>query len=481
MNRENASISGAQAECFRENSRVRLIHSSELAGENRHLYPWELKAYAAHDLCEGYDVLVGIDSDCLLCSPVDDQFERCIRCAGFLGGQDGDGVDYGPTYGVYGIPTPGRNSRYMSTSLYFCAVNQENKRLLRRWTECCNAAEFNGRGSYPGHGDQGVLNAVLYAENQSANVHLLPNALWSQHWVYWESIIEFRDHAFFNRSFAGEKQRSFHCGGTEKFWERSHRDRLIGGHSRQTLPYVWFLTMLFFGSCRNWSIDPFQYLPPASHHLADDLVQFLPQIFQIYPEARSLWEEVSDPMINRVLTDIPRALSLGGGSLSEVFGLIVAHPQARRFVEIGGYEGGSILALALRFANRDIDFFSVESFMGNMDGTMDGYPLPSRARFVENLARFPTLRAKLVPGDSRLAASLFEDAGVDFVFIDGCHETPAVLHDIAVWLPKLAVGGILAGDDFGWDSVLPPFREVERRSLGHALGLRVVEALLRAI
>jgi len=158
-------------------------------------------------------------------------------------------------------------------------------------------------------------------------------------------------------------------------------------------------------------------------------------------------------MIDRVLDGIPRALSLGGGSLSELFQLIAAHPRARRFVEIGGYEGGSVLALALRFANRDIDFFSVESFMGNLDGTMDGHRLPSRNQFLENLARFPTLRARLVPGDSPLAASLFDDASIDFVFIDGCHETPAVLRDISVWLPKLAAGGILAGDDYTWDSV----------------------------
>ena len=139
--------------------------------------------------------------------------------------------------------------------------------------------------------------------------------------------------------------------------------------------------------------------------------------------------------------------------MSELSQLLAAHPRARRFVEIGGYEGGSILALALRFANRDIDFFSVESFMGNLDGTMDGHRLPSRVRYLENLARFPSLRARLLPGDSQLAASLFDDASVDFVFIDGCHATPAVLRDISVWLPKLAPGGILAGDDYNWDSV----------------------------
>jgi len=301
VNREGESISSPQAECLLQGERVRLMKSSALAAKGRWLNAWELKAYAACDLCGGYDVLAGIDSDCLLCSSINDRMEQCIRTGGFLGGKDGDGVEYGPAYRTYGIRTPSRNPKYMSTSLYLCAVTERNKRILRRWADCCSFAEFNGRGSYPGHGDQGVLNAVLYADNRSASVELLPNNLWSQHGAYWESTIEFRDGAFFNRSWNGQQQRAFHCGGTEKFWEKSHRDRVMGSNALQTWPYVWFLAMLFFGSCRNISADPFQYLPPASHHLVDDLVHFLPQIFQIHPESRSKWEALGDAMIDRVL------------------------------------------------------------------------------------------------------------------------------------------------------------------------------------
>ena len=71
-----------------------------------------------------YDVLVGIDSDCLLCSDVDAELRICLESGGFLGGKDGDGAEYDSTYAVYGIDAPARNERYMSTSLYFCAVNE---------------------------------------------------------------------------------------------------------------------------------------------------------------------------------------------------------------------------------------------------------------------------------------------------------------------------------------------------------------------
>jgi hypothetical protein len=452
-------LTAPQADCLARDARVRLLSSSHFETAGRYINAWELKAYAAHDLCGGYDVIIGIDSDCLLCSNVDDVTRDCLASGKFIGGQDGGGVDYDESYRVYGIPTPARNPRYMSTSLYFCAVNDANRRVLRRWAECCNAALFNATGPHPGHGDQGVLNAVLFAENGSQTVELLDNRLWSQHWVYWDSIIEARGNEFLNRSAGGRRQRAFHCGGGEKYWAREHRDRVFNGNPLQTYPYVWFLAMLWFGACRNWGADPYQYLPPANHHLAEDLVHCLPQIMQVFPAARHLWNQLTDVMIDRLLDGIPRALSLGGGSMSEVIDLVATHDWIRRYAEIGGYEGGSILALGLRFANRDVDFYSVESFMGNLDGTMDGHPLPSRQQYMRNLRRYPGLRVNLVPGDSALASQLFDDKSIDFLFIDGCHETAAVLRDIDTWLPKVSRGGIIAGDDYGWDTVRHAVRQ----------------------
>jgi predicted O-methyltransferase YrrM len=452
---ERRPLSAPQADCLGHDPRVRLLGSAQFSRSGRHIDAWELKAYGMADLAESgeYDVLVGIDSDCLLCSDVDAELRFCRESGGFLGGKDGDGADYDASYAAYGIATPARNDRYMSTSLYFCAVNAANNAILRRWAECCTAAVFNGQGAYPGHGDQGVLNAALFAADGSVRVHLLENALWSQHWSYWQSAIDFRDGAFVNRSAGGRKQRSFHCGGGEKYWEVAHRDRVFGAHPGQMYPYVWFLAMLWLGRCGDGAVDPCQYLPPAAHHLAHDLVHVLPMIMQVYPPARQRWERLGDRVIERVLDGIPRWMSLHGGSMSETIQLVSALPAVRRYVEIGGYEGGSILALAFRFANRDIQFYSVESFAGNHDGTMDGHPLPSRAAYLANLARFPTLRVQYVPGDSVLASDLFDEHSIDMLFVDACHETEAVLSDIDRWLPKLAPGAIVAGDDYGWPTV----------------------------
>lgn len=466
INNEPRRVSESQADCLSNDPRIRLIDSSAFARDGRHIDAWELKAYCMCDLAErgDFDVLIGIDSDCLLCSDVDREIRMCAESGGFVGGADGDGAHYNDTYAAYGFDTPAHNARYMSTSLFFCAVNPANTAIMRRWAECCAAAVFNGLGPYPGHGDQGVLNAVLYGANRSANVHLLDNALWSQHWIYWQSTIDFKHGAFINHAAGRQRQRAFHCGGSDKFWAVEHRDHVFGAHAGQVYPYVWFLAMLWFGRCRNWSVDPFQYLPPAAHHLADDLVHALPMILQVYPVARQRWDALTDRMIDRLLNGIPRAMSLGGGSMNETIELVAAFPGVRRYVELGSYEGGSILALGLRFANRDIHFYSVESFAGSLDGTMDGHRLPSRSAYLTNLSRFPSLRVQYVPGESASAAALFADGSVDMLFIDASHETDAVLRDIDAWRAKLNPDGIIAGDDYGWPSVAQAvaqrFREI---------------------
>lgn len=38
---------------------------------------------------------------------------------------------------------------------------------------------------------------------------------------------------------------------------------------------------------------------------------------------------------------------------------------------------------------------------------------------------------------------------VDFVFVDGAHDTPSASADVAIWWKKLKVGGIMAIDDYG--------------------------------
>lgn len=70
--------------------------------------------------------------------------------------------------------------------------------------------------------------------------------------------------------------------------------------------------------------------------------------------------------------------------------------------------------------------------------------------------------------DSGGAAGLYKDNTLDFVFIDADHSYEGVRRDVDAWLPKVKVGGVIAGHDFrngfGFgvvDAVLESFDRVE--------------------
>lgn len=47
------------------------------------------------------------------------------------------------------------------------------------------------------------------------------------------------------------------------------------------------------------------------------------------------------------------------------------------------------------------------------------------------------------------AAKDVADASLDFIYIDGAHSREAFVADVAAWEPKVRVGGVIAGHDFG--------------------------------
>jgi hypothetical protein len=56
--------------------------------------------------------------------------------------------------------------------------------------------------------------------------------------------------------------------------------------------------------------------------------------------------------------------------------------------------------------------------------------------------------ATLLRMTSMDAVIQFEDASLDFVYIDGNHDYAFVLDDITEWAPKVRPGGIVAGHDY---------------------------------
>lgn len=70
-------------------------------------------------------------------------------------------------------------------------------------------------------------------------------------------------------------------------------------------------------------------------------------------------------------------------------------------------------------------------------------------------AAYQDARARLAPYGCRIwrktsaeAAAAMPDRSLDFVYVDANHLKPFVLEDLALWMPKVKVGGILAGHDY---------------------------------
>jgi hypothetical protein len=95
---------------------VRVLDSDRFDGDGRHIGPWELKAYAACDLAPDYDMIISIDSNCVLCAGVGDTAYRARATVRLAGGRDGDGPTYDETYARYGIQPGEHNPNYTSTS-----------------------------------------------------------------------------------------------------------------------------------------------------------------------------------------------------------------------------------------------------------------------------------------------------------------------------------------------------------------------------
>lgn len=49
---------------------------------------------------------------------------------------------------------------------------------------------------------------------------------------------------------------------------------------------------------------------------------------------------------------------------------------------------------------------------------------------------------------SEAASTIFADASLDWVYIDGNHEYEFVLQDLRLYVPKIKPGGMIAGDDY---------------------------------
>jgi predicted O-methyltransferase YrrM len=134
--------------------------------------------------------------------------------------------------------------------------------------------------------------------------------------------------------------------------------------------------------------------------------------------------------------------------------------DGQRFVEVGSWLGRSAAYMAVEIINsgKRIEFTCVDPWEdGGPDLRDTEHYKNLGVRQVYDLFRMniePVIaNVKMMRMDSVTAASYFEDGSVDFLMLDGDHSYQAVSRDIHAWLPKMAVRGVISGDDYTWPGV----------------------------
>jgi len=127
-----------------------------------------------------------------------------------------------------------------------------------------------------------------------------------------------------------------------------------------------------------------------------------------------------------------------------LFNFAAACPRDGTIVEIGSWKGKSTTWLARGAGDdRGIRVFAVDPHEPYLAD-----PLADSLRdFRANMERLGLTRIVTpIVARSQAAARSF-DTPIDVLFIDGDHEEAAVVSDLALWLPKLRVGGFLVMHD----------------------------------
>ena len=121
-----------------------------------------------------------------------------------------------------------------------------------------------------------------------------------------------------------------------------------------------------------------------------------------------------------------------------------------------GCANGATTGRLLRYC-KGLKLYAVDKWekidAGTEGGAMEGGPGCETWDPVNGLRRFHRAtqshsnRLTVLHGDSTKMAKKVPDGALDFVFIDADHRYPAVIKDLAAWVPKLKPGGTLCGHD----------------------------------
>jgi len=135
--------------------------------------------------------------------------------------------------------------------------------------------------------------------------------------------------------------------------------------------------------------------------------------------------------------------------------------SARKFLEIGSYEGKSATFLldSVFEKNKPYELFCVDTWEGGEEHQEAAMPL-AESNFDLNVGKalqkegHGDFRVIKLKGTSRLVLANLISSGhagtFDFIYVDGSHQCPDVLTDLTLSFILADIGGIIVCDDYTW-------------------------------
>lgn len=165
--------------------------------------------------------------------------------------------------------------------------------------------------------------------------------------------------------------------------------------------------------------------------------------------------------------EIFRRVRLSVSECYKIFSHAKRIPNNGTYLEIGSWLGGSALCASLgaRMAKNSIDLIAID---WGIDETL----------FREITRLIPDI--KLLVLSSNIAKDKIENDLVDLCFIDGDHHYKQVKLDFFNYWPKIKIGGILLGHDYGvsgWPGVKKAADEIFAGRVTQLTGTRIFKVI----
>jgi len=142
----------------------------------------------------------------------------------------------------------------------------------------------------------------------------------------------------------------------------------------------------------------------------------------------------------------------------------VPRTNPTRILEIGSYEGAATCFLIEKLGNsKPLEIYCVDTWEGGFEHKLNDIDMSEveshfddNIKYAQNKVKYPPFVTKLKGYSESELMKLYLDGKkgyFDFIYIDGSHETIDVLSDAILAFKLLKVNGVIAFDDYLWESM----------------------------